>query len=469
MSGVFSFRVRRGFAPCAATLAVLIALFGVPREVTANNVTVGCAGAQGGPFDYTSLNGALAALKAASYRDHYILVSGTCTEVVILNRMENITIVGSGGAVLAEPSGVQTTYAVFEIFGAAGILIEHLTIRATEARRTLLNIYDGNVEIRDCVFEQSSHEGIFVHANSNVSIRNSIIQDAGSGIRVDDNSSVSIGAVDNDLVPTVVRRNATGVLARNDGVANIHGETLVTENGTGVSGQGGTIAFCCEFGERAVTENFEGLSLMAGSKLIVQGPFRVEGNTYLGVSLAGASARFWYGEHTIRNNGAVGIAVSHGGNLHLSSNATIENHTQAGISLVGGAASVTGNPSIRNNGTLGNELNGGIVAMSGSVVSLSTGSIGSVTGDVGPGLLVTHNSTARLQRATVSGNQAEGVRVAALSSVLLLAPNTIIGNAGFDLVCMPNSYGSGNSTGVGRMFCPAFDKLLSPPAGPGFD
>jgi hypothetical protein len=67
----------------------------------------------------------------------------------------------------------------------------------------------------------------------------------------------------------------------------------------------------------------------------------------------------------------------------------------------------------------------------------------------------------------VSGNNGEGVRVAALSSVLLFEPNSVTGNAGFDLVCTPNSYGSGKPTGVGRMLCPAFDQLLSMPGGPG--
>jgi len=132
-----------------------------------------------------------------------------------------------------------------------------------------------------------------------------------------------------------------------------------------------------------------------------------------------------------------------------------------------GVVSIAGDFSIRNNGTAGRDLSGGIVAASGSVVSLNTGAAGSVTGNVGPGLLVTHNSTARLQRAVLTGNQGEGVRAAALSSVLLFAPNIVTGNAGYDLVCTPNSYGSGNPTGVGRMFCPAFGQLFSLPGGPG--
>jgi hypothetical protein len=467
MSGVFSFRMRRGFAPCAAALAVATALFAVPGEARANDVTVGCAGAPAGSYDYTSLADAIAGLKAVSHRDHFIVVSGTCTELVVLDQMENVVISGTTGAVLAEPSGSGTAPSVFAIIRANGIEIRNLRFQGSDAHGLLLNIYDSNVEVRDCLFT-SSGQGMFVHGNSNVFIRRSVVQGMDwYGVRVDDNASLNLGDVDDDVSPTTIQGSGTGLLVRNDGVANMHGKTSIRENGTGVEVQGGTVALCCEYGRREVVENSQGFSLLAGSKLIVQGPFRVEGNTSGGLSLAGASARFWYGDHVIRNNGSVGIAVSHGGSLHLSSDAAIENHAQAGISLVGGSASIRGNVSIRNNGTPGQALNGGIVAASGSVVSLNTGATGSVTGNAGPGLLVTHNSTARLQRATVTGNNGEGVRVAALSSVLLFEPNSVTGNAGFDLVCTPNSYGSGKPTGVGRMLCPAFDQLLSMPGGPG--
>jgi hypothetical protein len=317
------------------------------------------------------------------------------------------------------------------------------------------------------VFEDSN-EGIFVHGQSNVFIRSSIIQDNdGVGVRVDDNATVNIGDVENDLVPNVIRRNGTGLLARNDGVANIHGATSIQQNGTGISGQGGTVAFCCGYHETKVIDNWQGLSLLAGSKFIVQSITRIEGNLSGGITLDGASARFWGGQYTVKNNGAVGIAVSHGGSLHLTGEGMIEGHTRAGISLVGSAASLAGNISIRNNGTPGGTMNGGIIATSGSVVSLNTGTTGSITENGGPGLLVTHNSTARLQRATVSANHGAGVQVAALSSVLLFQANSIIGNTGFDLTCTPNSYGSGEKSGIGRMSCPVFDQSPAPPGGPG--
>jgi hypothetical protein len=470
MSNVNSPHIRRGFASCAAAVALGTALFACPGTAAANWVTVGCTGAPTGSYDYTSLADAIASLKAISHRDHYILVSGTCTEVASLDRMENITIAGTLGAVLSEPSGPKLTYSVLGIGGSTGIAIENLTFRGTDARRALLNIYDSNVEVRDCVFEQSS-EGIFVHGNSNAFIRRSIIQDTDwYGIRVDGNANVGIGDVENDVVPTVIRRNSgAGVIARNQGVASIHGATQITDNGTGVSGQSGTVAFCCGVHERLVSGNTQGLSIQAGGTLIVEGPLRIEDNRSTGISLTGATAHFVWGRYAVRNNGSSGIVVGYGASLSLSGEGAIENHPQAGILLMGGTASVAGDFSIRNNGAPGRDSSGGVVAQNGSSVSLTTGATGSVTANAGPGLLVTHNSTARLLWATVSGNQAEGVRVAALSSVLLLAPNTITGNAGFDLVCMPNSYGSGNSSGVGRMFCPAFDKLLSPPAGPGLD
>jgi len=118
----FVFACRRGFAPCAATLAVLIALFGVPPGSDGEQRDGWMRWRPGRAVRLHVAQRCAGSLEGCSYRDHYILVSGTCTEVVILKPDgENITIVGCfpGGAVLAEPSGVQTTYAVFEIFGAA--------------------------------------------------------------------------------------------------------------------------------------------------------------------------------------------------------------------------------------------------------------------------------------------------------------------------------------------------------------
>jgi hypothetical protein len=227
------------------------------------------------------------------------------------------------------------------------------------------------------------------------------------------------------------------------------------------------VAFCCTAHERTVTDNGLGLDLLAGSKLIVEGPIRIEGNRYGGINATGASVRFWWGEYAIRNNGPVGIAVSHAGSVHLSGDGVVEDHTQAGISLVGSTVTLAGNVSVRNNGTPGGTMNGGIVAATGSVVSVNMGAGGSIAGNAGPGLLLTHNSTARLQRATVSGNQGDGVHVAALSSVLLFKTISIVGNAGFDLFCTPNSYGSGERSGVGRMLCPAFNQSPLPAGGPG--
>lgn len=470
MSEVNTPHARCGFNSGTVAVTLVAALLACPGTAAAAWVTVGCAGASGGFYDYTSLADAIAGVKAISYRDHYIQVSGTCTEVANLDRMANVTIAGTTGAALVEPPGPRLTYSILGVNGSTGIRIHGLTFRGADARRALLVVYDSTVEIDECVFEQSI-EGIFVHGNSNASIRRSIIQDTTwYGIRVDGNANVGIGDVENDLVPTVIRRNSgAGVIARNQGVATIHGATEITDNGTGVSGQSGTVAFCCGVHERLVARNSQGLSIQAGGMLIVEGPLRVQDNRASGISLTGATARFAWGDYAVRNNGSYGIVAGYGASLSLSGEGVIEDHSQAGILLMGGAASVAGDFSVRNNGTPGQDLTGGIVAVSGSNLSLSTGTTGSVTANAGPGLLLTHNSTARLLGATVSGNQAEGVRAAALSSVLLFAPNTITGNGGLDLVCTPNSYGSGNPAGVGRMFCPAFDKLSSLPAGPGRD
>ena len=79
------------------------------------------------------------------------------------------------------------------------------------------------------------------------------------------------------------------------------------------------------------------------------------------------------------------------------------------------------------------------------------------------------NASATLVDTTVTGNGAEGIRVVRLSTAGLFGPlvNTIARNGGFDFFCAPNSFGYGDPSGVGRMYCPGFDQSPQPdPGGP---
>ncbi|MFQ5927288.1 MAG: right-handed parallel beta-helix repeat-containing protein, partial [Terriglobia bacterium] len=113
---------------------------------------------------------------------------------------------------------------------------------------------------------------------------------------------------------------------------------------------------------------------------------------------------------------------------------------------------------IRNTGTAG-----GIVALGNSHLELFSSE---VRNNVGSGVVLRENSSARIFNNTITGNGGNGVRVIRLSTARLFAPNTITGNGNFDFFCAPNSFASGDKTGVGRMFCPKFDQSPEPMLGP---
>jgi hypothetical protein len=445
----------------SATVCVLFAtLWGLPSQVAASNVTVGCPGSPGGPYDYSSLASALTTLRGISPGDHTVTVSGTCTEFVNVYGMKGLRIVGTPGAMIVEPPGpLGTSYGVLTIGDSSNVTIAGLTLQGGDARRTLLHISGSTaVELLNCVLEKSDH-GIYIHSLAHARIHGTTIQNIRlDAIRVDGNSEVQVGEPQNEQAHNVIQQNGTGILAREDGVAMVSGATVIQENGTGISGQGGTVSFCCGNYEIDVINNGMGFWMLPGSKLLIQGVTRIEGNSGGGIWLLGSDARL-LGQYTIRGNGPTGISLGNGGNIRLEGSATIEDHTQTGISLTGSTAYLSGHITVQHNGTPNQALNGGIVVAFGSQISMYAGPI---TGNQGPGILVTHNSTARVSLASVTGNGGEGVRVQALSSVWLFGGNTIAGNTAFDLSCAPNSYGSGDHSGIGRMFCPTFDRSPTP-------
>lgn len=99
------------------------------------NVTVGCAGASGGPFNYSTLTAALVANPAGNVE---IDVSGTCTEAVVVAGVQNLFIVGTPGAALVDPGGSPPNFnAVLEIDNSSNVLVQSMSFQA--ASRDLNN------------------------------------------------------------------------------------------------------------------------------------------------------------------------------------------------------------------------------------------------------------------------------------------------------------------------------------------
>jgi parallel beta helix pectate lyase-like protein len=397
----------------AACLSFLMAALS-PMPAHAIDVTVGCTGAVGS-FDYTSITDALNALHAISNRNHTITISGTCTELVNIGDFENLALIGASGAMIFDPSSVPSGGQVIRVQASKNILFQNLTLRgAANAGRKVVTVTDSRVLFVDCTIERGNNFGLWVQGLSHVTLQGSVVQDNGTwGVRVDDSSFLEVAS--SGTVPTIIRRNRTG-LRVNRSRATIFAGTEIRDNtSNGVLLQQGAALFCCDESQ---------------SKLL--------------------------------NNGNVGILVETGGKLEMCGPTLVGGNTRAGIELTGSTAKLfcpTGQV-ISGNGTSGDPLTAGIIAAGNSQIDLLATQI---TGNASTGLLLRTGSSARIADvSSITGNAGVGASIANFSTLAIHGPIPLSGNGGVDLSCSSNTFASGDKSGIGKMKCPSFESSSEP-------
>jgi hypothetical protein len=392
-------------------LFLLLFVFLVAMQSRANVVTVGCASSSG-TFDFTSVNDAVNFLSTLGQHDHAIVISGTCTETVVLDDWDNLLLIGNSGAGIFAPANPGSNIGIIEILHSKRMRVSGLDLRGTgTSGPSPMFVLDSSVSVFQCTLENGgilAGGGMFVQGHSNVGLSGTIVQNnSPNGIRVDGPATVQVGSVNTTLEPTpsVIQGNPVGLDARGSGLVGISGNSIIQNNGVGVRVSGGQAVFCCGDGQRQVLNNQVGIALDTGGKLETIGPVLVQGNAAFGVRIVGGRATIG-GGNTIQLNG-VGILVRASSTLNLSAGVVVNNS--------------------------------------------------------GPGITVRDASSAIISGESVSGN-ADGVRVLILSSAAVTGPNTIVGNNGTDLACTADSLGYGDKAAIGTLHCPNFgvDPLPGP-------
>lgn len=374
----------------------------------ANSVTVGCLGSSGS-FDYNSLNAAVSALGATSPFNNQITISGTCTEHVTINGFENLTIVGSDGAVLQSPGGDV----VLGVSQTRNLVVRGLTIRGTGNESNLLIVTDSLAQFDQCTFDGGGN-GIFLNQGGSVTVSQSVIRNnKGGAVRVSEGSYLNLGSLNPTDSATTVSNNGDGIQVDEGGHLNIWGATNVQNNaGTGVRVQGGSLRLCCDNNSRRILNN------------------------------------------------RIGIEVDYG-TMDMIGPAQIEDNQIVGLLLVGSSGQISGGQVIRGNGNGMNRFRrGGIIIRGNSHLVVSEAQ---VLYNNGGGITVRDTSSASLFDTTVSGNIAGGVNLI-LQSTAEFGSNRISGNGISDLACSPDSLGYGDNSGIGRAFCSRFS--VEPVEGP---
>jgi len=326
-----------------------------------------------------------------------ILISGTCTESVVINRSDiklgaaapGATLIGPDGAIdVIRVTGSRVTIDGIAVTGgrngitadgAAGLIVQNALVQGTG--RTGIAYAHGASGIVDGVaVTGNARDGIAVDSASAAIINSQVTQNARHGVGVFTNGSARIG-LDNGNNP------AGNVISAN--------------------------------GANGININFGAGALIAMNQITGNGTNAAPGNPRNGIGLNSATADL-IGGNTISGNAGQGIS------LRMSSLSVGD--TSFGFSSVN---TITGN---------GNAASpGGIFAFLGSALNMQNAVI---SNNNGFGMVLSLRSEAQIASSTiqnnvpVGNNNGDGIRLVFGSGLFATTPNgTLTGNAGFGINC----------------------------------
>lgn len=418
-------------------------LFGLGAALPARATTVGCAGATGGPFDFTSLG---AALSAAPPMNVTITVSGTCTEAVVVNAAQNLQIIGAPGAALVDPGGSPANFnAVLEIDNSQNVTVQGMLIqvisRTIDTAIPVIRIQSSDVQIvQDRIEGAGASDGIHMFHSMVRLIGATVIENNndglgdGEGVFELGGSFLLLLSDSSGNCPLIQGNGDSGIIAQGGGTTVLaplgRGCATIQNNGfIGVIGRGGaTIELNVSQtnpGSVKLLNSTFGLVATNGATFSVNGPVLIQGNSVDGIRL---------------RNGAFGsLDVSDG-----TSGPTIQRN---GTSLNPFCCAPPAGISLGNNASL--DVTAGLV-----------------TNNSAPGVIVQDNSSLRLIGLLTITQNPVGVQVTDVSSAVLFFAPTISGNTQVDVACGPDSDAHGDLSAVGKVNCPQFrpqQNAVAPP------
>jgi parallel beta-helix repeat protein len=327
-----------------------------------------------------------------------ILISGSCTESVVINRSDIKLAAAAPGATLIGPDGAIDVIRVtgsrvtidgiavtggrngITADGAAGMIVQNALVQGT-GRNGITYAHGASGIVDTVVVTGNARDGVAIDAASGTVINSQVTQNTRHGVGVFTNGSARIG-VDNF-------NNPAGNVISANGYAGIHivfGSTaLIAKNqitGNGTSADATAIRI--------------GINLQSASADIIGGN-TISGNAGTGVNLTRSSANFgdpqFSGITTVNTISGNGSAAS-----------------QGGIFAFNGSSLTLRDAVISNNAVFG--------------VVLSLRSSGQISG-----------TTIQNTVATIPGG-GDGIRLVFGSGLFAATPNsTITGNPGFGLNC----------------------------------
>lgn len=351
-----------------------------------------------------------------------VVVEGTCTENVVVDRDDVSLVAGStGGTVTGVDPGLSTITVT-----AARVTIQGLTV--TAGRNGILGVGARALRIVNCTVENTGRTGIvFFQGASGTVDACTVRHNPVDGIAVESSSAT--------VVNSVVSRNRRAGILLTDG----------SSGRIGVSNTGGAAG-------NSITENgSNGIHISIGSTAFIAAN-TISGN---GTDPAGALGR-------------LGLAVLHSSADLIGLNAITRNASHGVFAR--SASVLVGDPSFSFSSVNTITENGTAVPSSAGIFGFAGTSLilrnANVSGNNGFGVVLSLRSSAQMSGNTIQNNlgfppNGDGIRLA-LGSGLLVDPspaavNVVTGNSGFGVNCT-----DGEASVVNTGFL-----VLAPPANAG--
>jgi hypothetical protein len=340
-----------------------------------------------------------------------ILISGTCSESVTINRSDIKLAAAAPGATVSGPDPAADTIRVT----GSRVTIDGITV--TGGRNGITGDGAAGLIVQNAVVQGTGRNGItYAHGASGIADNVMVTGNARDGVAIDSAYAAVINS-------TVSQNTRHGV-----GVFNGASARIGVDNSNNAAGN--VIA----------TNGFAGIHIVFGSTAVIAMNQIIGNGTSsdplalrIGINLASASADI-VGGNTISGNVGTGV--------NLSRSSAIFGDAQFGLTTVN---TVSGNGSATSQG--------GVVGFLSSSLTIRDAII---TGNNGSGVLLSLNSSAQIASTTIQNNLAvipgtgHGVQLQ-LGSTLLASPPTgsVSGNAGFGLLCSDNESSAVGLLGIG--------------------
>jgi hypothetical protein len=351
-----------------------------------------------------------------------ILIKGSCSESVVINRSDVKLAAAAPGATI---SGPDPTIDVIRVTGSR-VTIDGITV--TGGRNGVTADGAPGLIVQNAFVQNTGRNGItYAHGASGVVDSTAVTGNARDGVAVD--------AAQGTVINSQISNNARmGVGVFNSGSARIGVDNFNNAGGNIISANAWN----------GIHIVFGSTALIAMNQIIGNGTSTDSAALKNGVNLASASADL-VGGNTISGNIGTGV------NLVRSS--AIFGDTIFGFTTVN---TVSGN--------------GGLGGVFGFLASSLTIRDAVITGNTGSGLALSLNSSAQIISTTIQNNVAgapgtgEGIRLQLGSTLLASTPiGSVTGNAGFGLICTDGESSVVNTgflgigaNGLGTVACTGF-------------